>query len=141
MKKLFGTLFLAGTLIIFFTSCDKNDDNNDSENYSTGFGGASEISVYVRSQYYQTLIPAARIFVKFGATTFPGEDTTLYDAAYSCGTYSHGLGHVHVENLHQGAYWLFTVVHDSASATVMYGGNDIVLETETDNEEITLYAQ
>lgn len=122
------------TIITVYTGCAKDDD----QPIEAGTGGSAEISAYVRHHENQNLIAGARIFVKFGASSFPGADTTLYDAVYTCGSTGHGLGHAHIEGMHHGAYWLYAVGYDSTTATVVTGDNDIVLETETDIEEITV---
>ena len=138
MKKIFGNLLFAAALTIAFTGCDKSDDDGDDiTGPSAGAGGSAEVSAYVRN-HSGRLIPAARIFIKYGATSFPGEDSTLYDAAYTAGISGHGLGHSHIGGLHQGAYWLYSVGYDSTAAAVVAGDNDVVLETETDIEELNI---
>jgi hypothetical protein len=81
MKRLLGALLLSATLITVYTGCDKDDGDDNTAIPAPGTGGSGEISAYVRNHSTQALIPAARIFVKFGASAFPGADSTLYDAA------------------------------------------------------------
>jgi hypothetical protein len=133
-RILFLLLF---TITAGLISCDKDDDPATPVTYEPGLGGMGEISLYVR--HNDTLVPGARVYIKFGADSFPGTDTTLYDLSKICGTTGHGLGHSHIDELHAGAYYIFVTAFDSVNAVTLSGDKGARLESEDDHEELIIH--
>jgi len=110
--------FLIVIISTLFNSCKKNE-----------LGGQSIIkgSVY----HHSRSIANARVFIKFNATEFPGQDTTLYDAnvwADAKGTFS--------IKCYKGNYYLYGYGFDNLIPSVVKGGipvkirNNETLETD-----------
>lgn len=96
----FGTLLVA----LFFFSCKKNQ-----------LGGKATISGKVA--HHSKPIGNARVFIKFNAKEFPGEDTTLYNTkvwADADGNYS--------IKCYKGDYYLYGYGFDFEINKVVVGG-------------------
>ncbi|MCC6371150.1 MAG: hypothetical protein IT236_09110 [Bacteroidia bacterium] len=107
MKKIFLLAFLLSTLI----SCKKNQ-----------LGGKSTVNGTVL--HHSRFIAGARVFIKFNANEFPGNDTTKYDAkvvADLSGNYNF--------KCYQGNYFLYAYGYDDQLRLPVFGGTSVKVRT------------
>lgn len=91
MKKF---LYFIITINLVFTSCKKNQT-----------GGRSRVSGVIA--HHGAPIPNARVYIKFNATDFPGDDYSVYD------TYSDADEHGKYDiNFYKGTYYLYAKGYD-----------------------------
>lgn len=106
-------------MLFTFTSCRKE-----------GTGGKSSVSGTVK--HHNTLIPNAIVYIKYGATEFPGTNTTVYDASIT----ADAKAHYEFKDLRKGDYFLYGVGHDVNISEIVLGGIGVKLkynqETITD---------
>ena len=81
--------------ILATTSCHKE-----------GTGGKSSVSGNVK--HHTKLIPNAIVYIKYGATEFPGTDVSNYDASITSDTNAH----YEFKDLRKGDYYLYGVGWD-----------------------------
>lgn len=105
------TRFLIILFAIAFTSCHKE-----------GTGGKSSVSGTVR--HHAAAIPACVIYIKYGATEFPGTDVSKYDAH----TTADASAHYEFTGLQKGNYYLYGVGYDAAGPYPVTGGIGIKLK-------------
>src|SRR3989344_1288105 len=118
MKNIFKHLLFASlSIIIVFTlgSCKKE-----------GTGGKSSVSGNVK--HHQELIPNAVVYIKYGATEFPGADISLYDDQITSDTNAH----YEFKDLQKGDYYLYGVGLDNAETVT--GGIGIILNRNKSSE-------
>ena len=117
MKNFSPLLFT--TLLISLCSCKKNE-----------LGGTCRISGKV--QHHSKAIAGARVFVKFDAKEFPGEDTSLYDARVLC-----DVNGAYEIKTYKGEYYLFARGTDPAipSPSIVIGGAPVKIRK---NEELAI---
>ncbi len=108
MRKL---TLLVTTLIILFTSCSKN----------AGTGGNNTIVATVK--HHGLVIPNATVYIKYNATEFPGENTSVYDDYKTAGS----DGKVKFEGLKRGDYYFFGIGFDSTINQTVIGGVPVQL--------------
>jgi hypothetical protein len=111
---------LVASLLFSFGSCKKE-----------GTGGKSSVSGNVK--HHSKLIPNAIVYIKYGATEFPGVDISLYDDQITSDTNAH----YEFKELQKGDYYLYGVGMDGigASSYQVSGGVGIKLKR---NESITI---
>lgn len=120
MKNIFKNLFATSlTIIIVFTlgSCKKE-----------GTGGKSSVSGNVK--HHQELIPNAIVYIKYGATEFPGGDVSIYDDKVSSDTNAH----FEFKNLQKGDYYLYGVGYDFTGSYTVVGGVGVTLKRNKSTE-------
>jgi hypothetical protein len=108
MKKL--SMFLLATVLVF-ASCKKE-----------GIGGKSSVSGAVK--HHALPIPNAVVYIKYGATEFPGTDVSVYDAS----TVSNSAAKYEFKELQKGDYYLYSVGYDSAISLPVTGGFGVFLK-------------
>ncbi len=91
-----STIFCFAILLMFSASSCKKE----------GTGGKSSISGNVK--HHTKLIPNAIVYIKYGATEFPGIDVLLYDDQITSDTNAH----YEFKNLQKGDYYLYGVGRD-----------------------------
>ena len=101
-------------LILLNLSCKKE-----------GVGGKSDLSVFVK--HHENLIPNAVVYIKYGATEFPGHESQNYDNSAICGSEGHEAGHTDFKGLKKGFYYLYSVGWDSTIQMAVSGGIPIVI--------------
>lgn len=118
MTKNLMTLIISVFLMLMF-SCKKNQ-----------LGGKSAVEGYVK--HHGKNIPYARVFIKFNAKNFPGNDTMLYDNKVI--TDANGYFSI---NFYKGDYYLFGYGEDYSipAPYTVYGGVQVSLR---DNEKRTM---
>jgi hypothetical protein len=82
-------------------SCKKNQ-----------LGGKSNIKAKV--MHHDQAIPHARVYIKFGATEFPGADVSVYDTYIDA---DHN-GNFLVSNIYRGDYYFYAVGTDPAVSSI-----------------------
>lgn len=112
-------IYFIIVLSFFFSSCKKNQT-----------GGKATVSGVVA--HHGTIIPNARIYIKFNSSDFPGENYSNYDTyvdADGKGTYSIPF--------YKGTYYLFALGYDYniASPYLVKGGLSVKVRQ---NEKIKL---
>ncbi len=107
-----STFFCLAVMLVFtFSSCVKE-----------GTGGHSSVSGNVK--HHTTLIPNAIVYIKYGATEFPGTDVNLYDDHVTCDTNAH----FEFKGLRKGDYYLYGYGYDNAIMLDVKGGVGIKLK-------------
>jgi hypothetical protein len=105
-------LLIVGTTIavIIFDAC------------KAGPGGKSSVSgtVYHHTRPITTCI----VYIKYGATEFPGTDVSTYDASVK----PDAKAHYEFDNLRMGNYFLYGVGYDSVVMAPVSGGVGIKLK-------------
>lgn len=99
-------------ILLAFASCKK--DTCSKENPGTG----GNCTVSGQTKHHSDIIPHTRVFIKYGAKEFPGQDTTKYDASVTAdanASYS-------ISDLMPGDYYLYGVGYDSAIFLPVTGG-------------------
>ena len=112
MRTLVAILILASAL----TACKKNEA-----------GGKSKISGTVA--HHGKLIPYSRVFIKYGATEFPGADTTKYDAKFFTGADAR-----YSFSLYKGDYYLYGYGYDNGVPGDVAGGLPYKLRNNEDKK-------
>ena len=108
MKKLSVFLLLS---VFAIASCKKE-----------GTGGKSSVSGAVK--HHSQIIPNAVVYIKYGATEFPGSDVSVYDAS----TVATTSAKYEFKELQKGDYYLYSVGYDSAISLPVKGGFGVVLK-------------
>lgn len=118
-------VLLSSALVIAAgaTSCKKN-----------GVGGEAEIGCHVK--HHSTLIPGARIYIKYGAKEFPGKDVSVYDDNKVSGTVGESKAHTHFTNLLRGNYYLYSVGYDSSISKTVTGGIPVEIKDSHEHLEV-----
>ena len=110
LKFIFSFLILA-----FLTSCQRE-----------GLGGNNTIVV---SPVYKTRpIKGATVYVRYGATDFPGSAPTDYDTNAHADSSS---STVKITGLRKGDYFIFVSAYDSVNASVVQGGAHVHLASKS----------
>ncbi len=115
MKSLFKFFIVFNFLTILFfsfSSCKKE-----------GTGGNSSVSGNVK--HHQELIPNAIVYIKYGATEFPGADVSVYDDKVT----SDMNAHFEFKDLQKGDYYLYGVGYDFTGSYTVLGGLGIELKS------------
>ena len=111
--KYIAIICLAAIFTFTFSSCKKE-----------GTGGKSKVSGNVK--HHQELIPNAIVYIKYGATEFPGADVSQYDDQITSDTNAH----FEFDGLQKGDYYLYGVGVDGGDIVV--GGIGIKLRRNED---------
>lgn len=109
-KKLIFTSLLVLTSLSFY-SCRKE-----------GTGGKSSVNGNV--YHHSTPIPNAIVYIKYGATEFPGIDVTVYDSYVT----ADANAHFEFKDLRKGDYFLYGVGYDNNIFENVKGGVGIKLK-------------
>jgi len=87
-----------------------------------GTGGKSTVSGYV--MHHSQRIPNSIVYIKYGATEFPGTNPTDYSAYAETG----GDAHYVFKNLRDGDYYLYGVGYDKTISMQVSGGVAVKLK-------------
>jgi hypothetical protein len=121
---------------VMFSSCnDKEEEVID--NCTEGRTG--QLSVVTKMVHHTRPIPGCRVFIKYNATEFPGEDTTKYD--YSV-TANWDSPYATIDSLACGNYYIYAIGIDSLldpSNWVCKGGLPYSTEAATGIDSINVY--
>lgn len=107
MKKssLAKSIAIFSLLAILFVSCHKE-----------GMGGKASLGGYVR--HHSMIIPNCVVYIKYGATDFPGTDPSRYDGSVT----ADADGHYEFTSLYKGDYYLYAVGYDNSILEQVSGG-------------------
>lgn len=94
--------------ILFFQSCKEEQDDPQPDLCNEGRTG--ELELVMRIVHHTRPIKGSRVFIKYNATEFPGDDTTRYDYAVSSLDDS---PFATIDSLACGNYYLYAVGIDS----------------------------
>ena len=112
MKRTIKTLLILLLPILFITSaCHKE-----------GIGGKSTIGGTVN--HHSKPIPNSVVYIKYGATDFPGTDITTYDNH----TTADANAHYQFDDLRMGNYYLYGVGWDNSISSTVTGGVGIKIK-------------
>ncbi len=116
MKPFFNLnkLFIASVFLIAATtlySCKKE-----------GTGGKATVNGYVK--HHSNPIPNAIVYIKYGATEFPGNDVSIYDNHVT----ADANAHYEFKDLRKGDYYLYGVGYDATIFEAVKGGIGIQLK-------------
>ena len=109
-----NSILLCTVIASIAYSCKDEDECPKSS--SPGTGGAASVSGYVK--HHALSIPNARVFIEFGATEFPGSDTTAYDLR----TTADSAAYYEFTALKSGDYYLYSVGFDNSISLPVVGG-------------------
>lgn len=104
MKFYIKYLSIVLIFLILITSCKE------------GTGGKSKINGYAK--HHDSLIPYCVVYIKFGATNFPGANTSNYDASVT----ADANAHFEFTNLRKGDYYLYGLGYDASISEIVKGG-------------------
>jgi hypothetical protein len=116
MKQLIFCLSLLS--VVIFTGCNKE-----------GLGGETDLTVFVN--HHGTPIPAAVIYVKFGAKEFPGKESSNYDYSVICESEGSKAGQATIRGLKKGNYYLYSVGWDTQINMGVKGGIPVEVKLKT----------
>lgn len=102
------TLLLALCIMGVLASC--NDEKKEEEVDNCAEGRTGNLTLVTRMVHHQRPIVGCRVFIKFNALEFPGEDTTKYDFAFSANAQS---AYASVDSLACGDYYVYAIGIDS----------------------------
>ncbi len=117
MKSILNFSILLIIISLSLSSCKKE-----------GPGGKSSVSGNVK--HHQELIPNAIVYIKYGATEFPGGDVSLYDDKVTSDTNAH----FEFKELQKGDYYLYGVGYDFTGSYTVTGGVGITLKRNKSSE-------
>lgn len=118
MKTKFKHVFsicLVLAMAFTFNSCQKE-----------GTGGKSTVNGNVK--HHTKLIPNADVYIKYGATEFPGADVSSYDDHVQ----ADANAHYEFKELRKGDYYIYGVGVDNAGPFTVVGGTGIKLRRNED---------
>jgi hypothetical protein len=104
-----------------FIACKKN-----------GTGGDAKVSVDVK--HHEQIIPGATVYIKYGASEFPGESGSLYDDQKVCDL----NGHAVFSGLLPGQYYFYGVGYDSSIQEAVKGGVPLGISRKNKKSTIDL---
>ena len=104
-------ILLVVSVSFIFTACHKE-----------GIGGKSSVSGGVF--HHEKPIPNAVVYIKYGATDFPGADVTTYDDH----TTADANANYEFHNLRMGNYYLYGVGWDNSISSTVTGGISVKLK-------------
>src|SRR5689334_2711014 len=107
----------SALLILTITSCHKE-----------GSGGKASLTGYVK--HHSMTIPNCVVYIKYGATEFPGSNVSSYDDH----VVADGSGHYTISSLYKGDYYLYGAGYDASIMENVYGGVAVKIKK---NKEIT----
>jgi hypothetical protein len=119
-------IFIFIALSGSFLSCNK-----------PGTGGKAKLNIHVMREATGTVVPGAVVYIKYGASEFPGADPSYYDDQRT----ADNSGKCEFEGLRRGTYYLYATGIDPATSAETTGGvafdirnkigeRDIVIETK-----------
>lgn len=106
-------LALTATMALGISGCKKE-----------GIGGNAEVAFHVK--HHETVIPFAKVYIKYGTKEFPGTDLSLYDDSTLTDAEAHG----HFHGLVKGDYYVYGVGYDSSISDVVVGGIPVQLKAK-----------
>jgi hypothetical protein len=110
MKSKTIIITLVSIALFAITSCKKE-----------GMGGKSTVKGYVK--HHSVFIPNATVYIKYGATEFPGADISVYNTSVQ----ADASGYYEIKNLQKGHYYLYGVGVDAGISENVYGGISVSL--------------
>jgi len=99
-----------------------------------GVGGKASISGVV--MHHDSLIHGAVVFIKYGATDWPGFDSELYDDEI---TTSASDASFSFTNLFKGDYYLYARGFDPAFMQEVMGGMPVEIEKKKEDKVVTVF--
>ncbi|MCU0434471.1 MAG: hypothetical protein MUC87_13540 [Bacteroidia bacterium] len=109
MKKILILTLCTGGL--FFSGCKKD-----------GTGGDATLGI--TAKHHGATIAGTRIYIKYGAKDFPGEDVSKYDAS----VVANASGYAEIPDLRYGNYYIYGVGFDSTINEPVKGGAPIKIK-------------
>jgi hypothetical protein len=109
MKNLLFTCLTFLFISSVFLSCRKE-----------GFGGDTDLTVFVN--HHGAPIAGAVVYVKFGATEFPGVESSNYDFSVICESEGSRSGQAIIKGLRKGSYYLYSIGWDKSINMGVKGG-------------------
>jgi hypothetical protein len=118
--------FVSLLVILILSSCEK-----------PGTGGKARLSIHVIRSATSSPVGGATVYIKYGATEFPGADPINYDAQQV----ADNSGRTDFFELKRGDYYLYAVGMDTVAGVMTAGGvtfdirnkvgeRDLVIETK-----------
>ena len=98
-----------------------------------GIGGKSVITGMVLDN--TTTIPNAMVYIKYGASTWPGFDVELYDDQTTSSSSSAAYTFT---NLYKGDYYIWATGENTTISESVSGGVAIILKTKKETLEINI---
>ena len=125
MKHTILSICLATLMLTTFISCKKN-----------GIGGDNTIAAFPK--HHSKTISNAIVYIKYGATEFPGDDISVYDDSEVAEQEGTGDAHAHFTGLLKGDYFIYAVGYDSAISQTVKGGIKVKITTKAGEQDIEI---
>ncbi|MBA3704472.1 MAG: hypothetical protein H0W84_00800 [Bacteroidetes bacterium] len=110
--KITRTVWICFCIMFFITIISCKEGN----------GGKSNVSGYVK--HHDKKIPNAVVYIKYGATDFPGTNTANYDVSVT----ADASAHYEFKDLRKGDYYLYSVGYDNSGPYTVTGGVGVKLK-------------
>jgi len=133
--RIISVLLLVGTSI-FFVQC-KEKKKVEEDNCPEGRTG--QLTLTLKMLHHTRPIPGCRVYIKYNASEFPGEDTTKYDYSVSAES---NIAYASVDSLNCGRYYIYAVGIDSLldpSDWVCKGGLPYTTTAFTGTDSLNVY--
>ena len=105
MQKLKCALIVP--VIVLLSACNDKEKKEEDNCIEGRTGG---LTIVTRMVHHTRPIKGCRVFVKYNATEFPGDDTTKYDYAFGSASDS---PYATVDSLNCGSYYIYAIGIDS----------------------------
>jgi hypothetical protein len=108
---------IYAALMLFLSACHKE-----------GAGGKASLSGTVK--HHSQIIPNCLVYIKYGATEFPGSNVNNYDDH----VVADGNGHYEFKSLYKGDYYLYCAGYDATIMENVYGGLSVNIKKNQNYE-------
>lgn len=125
MKKSILLICFAALVITIFISCKKN-----------GVGGDNSIAAFPK--HHSKTIPNAVVYIKYGATEFPGDNVSMYDDSKVANKEGTIDAHAHFSGLLKGDYFIYAVGFDSAISQIVKGGIKVKITSKSGEQDVEI---
>ncbi|MFT6844056.1 MAG: hypothetical protein ACJAUV_000226 [Flavobacteriales bacterium] len=93
----------------------------------------AKITGYVK--HHETHIPSATVYIKVGATEYPGANASDYDRQTTASVEN---GHFTFDKLASGNYYVYSVGYDSTLSEIVRGGIPIKISDGSETKSIDI---
>lgn len=94
-------------------------------------GTGGDATLGITAKHHGSTIPGTRIYIKYGAKDFPGEDVSKYDASVT----ANASGYAEIPDLRYGHYYIYGVGFDSSVNETVKGGAPVKIKW-SDRKEV-----
>jgi len=99
-----------------------------------GPGGKAQLNIHVKEEGSGKVVNNGTVYIRYGATDFPGPDPALYDASQP----TDANGTTVFEGLRRGSYYLWAVGIDTTSGVQTTGGITFDIRNKTGERDLVI---